>query len=95
MTWWNHPVIDGDDHDARFLDPKGVVVGLRAKGLACVDTTGFVIRPCPACSAELQLVSLSEDTHIRTLHRCEQCQFLLHANRMRPAGRTKGLSVAA
>ena len=27
------PVIDGDEHDLRFLDPAGVVVGLRAKGL--------------------------------------------------------------
>lgn len=35
-------VIDGDDHDLRFLDPRGVVVGLRAKGRAKKDTTGFV-----------------------------------------------------
>jgi hypothetical protein len=28
------PVIDGDLHDLRFLDPKGVVVGLRGKGEA-------------------------------------------------------------
>lgn len=27
-----YPVIDGDAHDLRFLDPSGVVVGLRAKG---------------------------------------------------------------
>jgi hypothetical protein len=38
------PVIDGDLHDVRFLDPRGVVVGLRAKGPAKRDTTGFVIR---------------------------------------------------
>lgn len=25
-------VIDGDEHDLRFLDPKGVIVGLKAKG---------------------------------------------------------------
>lgn len=25
------PVIDGDEHDLRFLDPKGVIVGLRFK----------------------------------------------------------------
>ena len=37
-------VIDGDLHDVRFLDPAGVVVGLRAKGPAKRDTTGFVIR---------------------------------------------------
>ena len=37
------PVIDGDAHDLRFLDPKGVIVGLRAKGQAKKDQTGFVV----------------------------------------------------
>lgn len=36
-------VIDGDKDDLRFLDPKGVVVGLYAKGKAKQDTSGFVI----------------------------------------------------
>ena len=36
-------VIDGDQTDLRFLDPKGVVVGLYAKGSAKQDQTGFVI----------------------------------------------------
>jgi len=37
-------VISGDDHDLRFLDPKGVVVGLVAKGpKGKVDKTGFVL----------------------------------------------------
>ena len=36
-------VIDGDLHDLRFLDKRGVVVGLRAKGEAKQDTSGFVI----------------------------------------------------
>jgi len=36
-------VIDGDKDDLRFLDPKGVVVGLIAKGRAKKDTSGFVI----------------------------------------------------
>lgn len=31
-TLFGRPVIDGDDHDLRFLDPKNVVVGLRPKG---------------------------------------------------------------
>lgn len=37
------PVFNGDDSDLRFLDPKGVVVGLYAKGKAKKDTTGFVV----------------------------------------------------
>ena len=37
------PVIDGDKHDLRFLDPLGVIVGLKAKGKAIYDETGFVI----------------------------------------------------
>jgi hypothetical protein len=37
------PVIDGDKHDLRFLDPQGVIVGLKAKGKAVYDQSGFVI----------------------------------------------------
>jgi len=37
------PVVDGDVSDLRFLDPRGVIVGLRAKGRARKDTSGFVI----------------------------------------------------
>jgi hypothetical protein len=36
-------VIDGDETDLRFLDPPGVIVGLRAKGSARRNQTGFVI----------------------------------------------------
>jgi hypothetical protein len=46
-TWLGFDVIDGDEHDWRFLDPrssKGVVVGLRAKGAAKRDVSGFVVR---------------------------------------------------
>ena len=39
------PVFNGDESDLRFLDPKGVVVGLYAKGKAKKDTTGFVKQP--------------------------------------------------
>lgn len=39
------PVFNGDDSDLRFLDPKGVIVGLYAKGKAKKDTTGFVKYP--------------------------------------------------
>lgn len=47
-THWGYPVIDGETHDLRFLDPKGspenggIIVGLRAKGDAMHDTSGFV-----------------------------------------------------
>jgi hypothetical protein len=42
-TWLGRPVIDGTTHDARFTDPKGVVVGLLPKGRARVDRSGFVV----------------------------------------------------
>jgi hypothetical protein len=37
------PVINGDESDLRFLDPQGVIVGLKAKGKAKKDTSGFVL----------------------------------------------------
>ena len=37
------PVFNGDKTDLRFLDPKGHVIGLVAKGDAKKDTSGFVI----------------------------------------------------
>lgn len=36
-------VVDGDDTDLRFLDARRVVVGLRAKGRARKDASGFVV----------------------------------------------------
>jgi hypothetical protein len=42
-TWQGFPVINGDESDLRFLDPSGVIVGLKAKGDAKKDTSGFVI----------------------------------------------------
>lgn len=46
-SYMGKPVIDGDVHDFRYLDPVGVVVGLRPKGLpalrkAAVDS-GFAV----------------------------------------------------
>lgn len=40
--FWGHKVIDGDETDLRFIDPDGVIVGLKAKGDAKSDTSGFV-----------------------------------------------------
>ena len=45
LFWEGLPVIDGDRTDLRFLDPEGVVVGLRAKGAAPRDRSGFVLEP--------------------------------------------------
>ena len=51
--WNGHVVIDGDAHDFRFADPrasdfpgqsKGFIIGLRSKGKAKRDTSGFVIQ---------------------------------------------------
>ena len=41
-TYNGRTVFNGDESDLRFLDPKGVVVGLYAKGRAKKDTSGFV-----------------------------------------------------
>jgi hypothetical protein len=41
-TYNGRSVFNGDESDLRFLDPKGVIVGLYAKGKAKKDTTGFV-----------------------------------------------------
>ena len=41
--WNSWPVLDGDTHDLRFLDAPYHVVGLRAKGDAKSDTSGFVV----------------------------------------------------
>jgi len=44
VTFMSRKVIDGDLHDARIDDPKGVIVGLRAKGTARKDVSGFVVQ---------------------------------------------------
>jgi hypothetical protein len=84
-TWWTYPVIDGDAHDARFLDPAGAVVGLKAKGLARVDTEGFTIRPCRSCQSNpksMTLVTVAEDSHRTTVHQCRFCGTTLTARWM-------------
>jgi hypothetical protein len=42
--WEGYKVINGDNYDARYIDPKGVIVGLKAKGKAKNDQSGFVQR---------------------------------------------------
>ncbi|MCO6042690.1 hypothetical protein NG895_02110 [Aeoliella sp. ICT_H6.2] len=91
INWWGFPVLDGDTHDARFLDPAGSIVGLRAKGVARVDLAGFVVRPCPECNdgSELVLESMHEDTHRHTCHRCRRCRYQLRSRWMAPRRRHK------
>ena len=43
MKGKQYKVIDGDQSDLRFLDPQGVIVGLKAKGDAFKDKSGFVL----------------------------------------------------
>jgi hypothetical protein len=43
-SWQGFPVINADADDLRFLDPSGSIAGLKAKGPAKRDTSGFVIR---------------------------------------------------
>jgi fructose-specific component phosphotransferase system IIB-like protein len=46
-TFMGRKVINGDESDLRFLDSKGVIVGLKAKGRAKKDDSGFVIDHTP------------------------------------------------
>jgi len=43
-TWEGKECFSGDDSDLRFLDPKNVIVALKAKGKAKKDTSGFVVQ---------------------------------------------------
>jgi hypothetical protein len=44
-TWNGVPVVDGDLDDLRFNNTNlDLVIGLKAKGRAKKDTSGFVIR---------------------------------------------------
>jgi hypothetical protein len=43
-TFLGRDVINGDESDLRFLDRSGVVVGLRAKGRAKKDNSGFSVK---------------------------------------------------
>jgi len=42
-TYKGYQVVSGDISDLRFLDPRNTIVGLKAKGKAKKDTTGFVV----------------------------------------------------
>jgi hypothetical protein len=44
QTWNGFEVVDGDKSDLRFLDKRGAVVALYAKGKGKKDASGFVIQ---------------------------------------------------
>lgn len=41
--WHGYSVTDGDEHDLRFRQARGHLIGLRAKGAARKDTLGFTV----------------------------------------------------
>jgi hypothetical protein len=43
VKWKGHKVISGDLSDMRWGDEKGVIIGLKSKGLAKSDASGFVV----------------------------------------------------
>lgn len=96
-SWWGFPVIDGERHDARFLDPRKVVVGLKAKGLARVDVHGFTARPCNKCGPDadsLELLRFEENTHRTTVHQCQRCKATVSARWTLPNGKAARVSAA-
>jgi len=67
--FWGYPVIDGDSHDYRFLDRGGpLVVGLKPKGLAKDDTSGFVREEC-AIYARVSTTDQSTESQLLDLRR--------------------------
>lgn len=42
--WWGYEVVNGDESDLRYMDRQNVIIGLKAKGKARKDTSGFVIK---------------------------------------------------
>jgi len=51
QEYMGRKVINADETDLRFLDPKGVICGLKAKGRAKKDTSGFVRKTINIVSA--------------------------------------------
>jgi hypothetical protein len=65
-VFWGLPVIDGDEHDLRYMDPPGHIVGLRAKGQAIGDTSGFVRDPLTQERIKQRQGWLDADPHYAT-----------------------------
>lgn len=58
-SWHGATVANGDQDDLRFLDPAGCVVGLKAKGKAKKDTSGFVVDPTARISLALPVLNIA------------------------------------
>ncbi len=58
-SWHGVAVANGDQDDLRFLDPAGCVVGLKAKGKAKKDTSGFVVDPAARISIALPMLTVA------------------------------------
>lgn len=43
-TWNGFAVVNGDETDLRFMDKRGAIIGLYAKGAGRKDTSGFVVQ---------------------------------------------------
>jgi hypothetical protein len=66
-TWRGYPVVDGDETDLRFLDPKGVIIGLRAKGKARKSNEfGFVQKANEETEKPESLVQIAARAAIQT-----------------------------
>ena len=59
-------VPSADETDLRFLDPKGTMLGLKAKGRALLDYSGFVIRLTEAACSSIIYTS----THNKERNLC-------------------------
>jgi hypothetical protein len=84
QSFWGFPVINGDEHDARFLDPAGSIVGLTAKGQARFDLSGFTVRLCPQCSPNIPGVMLQPASALAgpsIVHQCSRCGWTLRQRR--------------
>lgn len=73
-TYDGYKVVDGDEHDLTFLRPQGVILGLRAKGDALKDKSGFVIQlnksignSAPFDANKVDLNSISRELLIKWL----------------------------
>jgi hypothetical protein len=84
QSFWGFPVINGDEHDARFLDPAGTIVGLTAKGQARFDLSGFTVRLCPECSLKAPSPMLQPASALKgpsIIHQCSRCGLTLRQRR--------------